>query len=144
MGLFSRKIPQKKLDRVNTLLAESAACADAANKAVRPEVFFEQYDQLEAKLKELVEYEHYKIFRGSTPGRDLLRTQEQRQNEANAMIQRSYHHAKSKAEKAGEPPDGALMRAYFDHMETFKPQMNKFNKKVIDDLRALTLANPGR
>jgi len=139
MGLFTRKISKKKLDTVNELLKESASFADAANKSVNPEVFFESYNMLEKKLAELINYEHYKIFRGNTPSRDLMRAQEQRQNEINAMIQRSYHHAKAKAEKTGQAMDGEVMREYFEHMEEFKHEMNKFNRKVMDDLKEITL-----
>ncbi|MDL2237677.1 hypothetical protein LJC56_07615 [Christensenellaceae bacterium OttesenSCG-928-K19] len=136
--LFSRQISEKDLAKVKSLLKESAEYAQAANAAVKPEVFFEKYDLLEARLTELIKYEKYKIFKGNLPSRDLTRIQEQRQNEVNAMIQRGYHNAK---EKAGRSPEkGAeIMADFFNHLELFKDKMNKFNRKVVDDLRVIAL-----
>ena len=140
MGLFSRKISDSDMKKVKALLTECTEYAQGANTCVKPEVFFEKYDALEAKLLTLTKFEKYKIFRGNIPSKDLFRIQENRQNEINAMIQRSYLHAK---ELAGRQSDEAKKREifqnYFDHMDGFKDKMNKFNRKVVDDLRAMTV-----
>lgn len=140
MGLFSRTISESNLKKVKALLAECAECAQAANQCVKPEVFFEKYDALEAKLLELTKYEKYKIFHGNIPSKDLFRIQENRQNELNAMIQRSYLHAKELAERQTDAEKKReVLQNYFDHMDEFKDKMNKFNRKVVDDLRGIAL-----
>lgn len=137
MGLFSRKISDKQLNAVNDLLKECSVHSNSANNAVKPEVFFENYNALERKLKELTKYEKYGIFKGGSPSGDLARVKRQRINETNAMIERSFFHAKKKAAKAGESLTGNIVREYFKHMETFENEFDAFNKKVLADLKEL-------
>ena len=137
MGLFSRKITDKQLNTVNGLLKECQIHSNAANNAVKPEVFFNNYNDLEGKLKELTKYEKYGVFKGGTPSGDLARVKRQRINETNAMIERSFFHAKKKAAKAGESLNGNIIKEYFAHMKTFDNEFDSFNKKVLADLKEL-------
>lgn len=137
MGLFGRKISDKQLKLVNGLLKECGAHSNAANNAASPEVFFENYNALERKLKELTKYEKYGIFKGGSPSGDLARVKRQRINETNAMIERSFFNAKKKAAKAGEGLTGNIIREYFEHMATYNGEFDAFNKKVLTDLKKL-------
>lgn len=137
MGLFGKKISDKQMKLANGLLKECGVHSNAANNAVKPEVFFENYNALEQKLKELTKYEKYGIFRGGSPSGDLARVKRQRVNEVNAMIERGFFNAKKKAAKAGENLNGAVIREYFEHMEEFENEFDPFNKKVLADLKEL-------
>lgn len=137
MGLFSRKISEAQLKKVKALLKECRICSDAANHAVRPNVFFENYNALEKKLKELAKYEKYGVFKGGSPSGDLERVKRQRVNEVNAMIERGFFNAKKEAAKNGEGLRGAAVTEYFEDMERFSGQLDPFNKKVLSDLKEL-------
>lgn len=139
MGLFSRKISKKELDKVNELLKECSVHSNAANNSVKPEVFFEHYNALENKLKELIKFEKYGIFKGGSPSGDLARVKRQRINEVNAMIERSFYHTKKKAEKLNEQDAKALYNEYFDNIENLSGELDVFNKKVLTDLKAIVL-----
>lgn len=121
------------------MLRECRELSQALNVCVRPAVFFEKYDALESLLKELTAYEKYRVFQGNTPSRDLRRLQDQEQSEINAMIQRSFTHARDRAAELPPEDKRRAMSEYFDDIDAWSARMSRFNKKVVRDLRKIVM-----
>ena len=143
MGLkdvFAPKISKSNMEHVKKLLKKATDCAALSNTTMLPEVFFSKYGELEDSLKELVKYEKYRIFKGTLPSTNLKNVQENRKNDENAFIQRSYALAKKNAEKAGsEEEKAAVFGKYFDDMAKYRDHMDPFNIQVLDDLKKISL-----
>ena len=144
MGLkdvFAPKISKSNMEHVKKLLKKATDCAALSNTTMLPSVFFPKYDELENTLSELVKYEKYRIFKGTLPSTNLKNVRENRKNDENAFIQRSYALARKKAEEAGTPEGkDKAFNEYFDEMDKYRGRMDEFNIQVLDDLKKISLA----
>ena len=138
--VFAPKISNSKMENVKKLLKDANDCASLSNTTVLPDVFFTKYDELERDLSELVKYEKYKIFKGTRPSTNLKNVKENRKNDENAFIQRSYSLARKNAEAAdSEEKRAEIFKSYFDSIDKYRDRMDSFNIQVLNDLKKLSL-----
>ena len=137
---FAPKISDKKMAEVKKLLQKSTECASLSNTTCRADIFFAKYDELESLLAELVQYEKYKIFKGTLPSTNLKNIQDNRKNDTNAFIQRSYSLARKKAEaEQDKEKRNKIFTEYFEDIKKHGTCIDEFNSQVLEDLKAMSI-----
>ena len=137
---FAPKISEKNLEHVKKLLKKSTECASLSNTTCRPDIFFAKYDELENLLAELVAYEKYKIFKGTLPSTNLKNVKDNRKNDTNAFIQRSYSLARKKADaEKDKEKRNKIFTSYFADLEKYGTDIDEFNLQVIEDLKLMSI-----
>lgn len=140
MGLFSKKINKEQMADVKRLLKQSHDCARISATTLNIGEFYEKYDEFENCLTDLIKYEKYRIFSNMLPSSNLKYIRENRVNDENALIRRTFQAVKKKADKAKTQDERNKM--YTQYFESFKPfigKMDSFNITQLEDLKNMII-----
>lgn len=135
MGFFRKKINEEEMETVKRLLKEVGECSYTANHTADADAFFENYNGMERRLRELSDYEKFGVFKGGTPSKDLTRIENNFQNDLNLFIQRSWICLKEEIGASDEESAAKKREEYFRSLEKYEEEMNFYNKSLVKDMR---------
>ena len=135
-----KKISKEEMNHVQKLLKKCNDCARIESTTMDIGEFYARYDEFENTLTDLIAYEKYKIFSNMLPSANLKYIRENRVNDENALIRRTYQAVKAQADSAKSVEEkNRLYEDYFSSFDVYRGKMDSFNIEQLEELKKMSI-----